>query len=209
MWNCEGYTPRESMQLENGEYRFRIRGVSQERYNSGGYYLKITCDVSGHPGAMPNVLTDNERPRLGTYKANGNPVELNALWKRRMSTKLNGVSYPIQRAAAAIYTPEGARQVRGVIERYMVNAKIIREGLQGLGYRVFGGVDSPYVWLRVTEGVTSWEFFDLLLDKIRVVGTPGSGFGPHGEHFFRLTAFGSRENTVRAVERFGSLTYNG
>lgn len=87
MWNCEGYTPRESMQLENGEYRFRIRGVSQERYNSGGYYLKITCDVSGHPGAVPNVLTYNERPRLGTYKANGNPVEQKDLdrWDRDMT----------------------------------------------------------------------------------------------------------------------------
>ena len=137
--------------------------------------------------------------------ADGKPVELNALWKRRMSTKFNGVSYPIQRAAAAIYTPEGARQVREVIEKYMVNARIIREGLQGLGYRVFGGVDSPYVWLRVPEGVTSWDFFDRLLDRCQVVGTPGSGFGPSGEGYFRLTAFNSEEKTRQAVERLARM----
>ena len=135
----------------------------------------------------------------------GNRVPLNPLWKRRMSTKFNGVSYPIQRAAAAIYTPVGAAQVREVIERYMVNAGIIREGLQRLGYRVFGGVDSPYVWLRVPEGVSSWDFFDLLLDRCQVVGTPGSGFGPSGEGYFRLTAFNTEEKTRQAVERMASL----
>jgi len=135
----------------------------------------------------------------------GNKVELNAMWKRRMATKFNGVSYPIQRAAAAVYTEEGQKQIKEVIDSYMANAKIIRESLVEQGFTVFGGVDAPYIWLKVPEGMTSWEFFDLLLDKCHIVGTPGSGFGPSGEGYFRLTAFNTLEKTKQAMERVSKL----
>ncbi len=135
----------------------------------------------------------------------GEKVSLNDLWKRRMATKFNGVSYPVQVGAAAIYTPEGLKQIKATIAYYMENAKIIREALVAQGMKVFGGVDAPYIWLKVKEGMTSWEFFDLLLTKLHLVGTPGSGFGPSGEGYFRLTAFNTRENTVRATERLKGL----
>ncbi|MBQ7846389.1 MAG: LL-diaminopimelate aminotransferase [Clostridia bacterium] len=135
----------------------------------------------------------------------GNKIELNAMWKRRMATKFNGVSYPIQRAAAAVYTEEGQKQIKEVIDAYMANAKIIRESLAEQGFEVFGGVDAPYIWLKVPDGMTSWEFFDLLLDKCHIVGTPGSGFGPSGEGYFRLTAFNTLEKTKQAMERVSKL----
>jgi LL-diaminopimelate aminotransferase len=135
----------------------------------------------------------------------GEKVSLNGLWKRRMATKFNGVSYPVQVGAAAIYTPEGQKQIKATIAYYMENAKIIREALIAEGMKVFGGVDAPYIWLKVPSGMTSWEFFDLLLTKLHLVGTPGSGFGPSGEGYFRLTAFNTRENTVRATERLKNL----
>lgn len=136
----------------------------------------------------------------------GQRVELNAMWKRRMATKFNGVSYPIQRAAAAVYTPEGQRQIKEVIASYMENARIIREALGAAGFTVYGGQDAPYIWLKVPEGMTSWAFFDKLLDECHIVGTPGSGFGPSGEGYFRLTAFNTLENTRQAMERIGRLT---
>ena len=123
------------------------------------------------------------------------------MWKRRQGTKFNGVSYPVQRAAAAIYTPEGQTQIKAVIDDYLANARIIRDSLIELGFTAFGGVDSPYVWLKVPDGMTSWEFFDELLDKCHIVGTPGAGFGPSGEGYFRLTAFNTLENTKRAMAR--------
>ncbi len=132
-------------------------------------------------------------------------TELNALWARRQATKFNGVSYITQRGAEATFSEEGKRQVRETIDFYHGNADIIYNGLKGLGYEVYGGVDSPYVWLKTPEGLSSWEFFDLLLNEVQVVGTPGAGFGPAGEGYFRLTAFGSRENTRRAVERIAKL----
>lgn len=128
-------------------------------------------------------------------------VSLNKLWDRRQSTKMNGVSYPIQRAAEAVYTDEGQRLIRQNIAYYQQNARIIMAGLKAAGFTVYGGVDSPYVWLKVPEGMTSWQFFDVLLKECAVVGTPGSGFGLHGEGFFRLTAFNTKENTEKAVER--------
>lgn len=132
-------------------------------------------------------------------------AQLNALWQRRIATKSNGVSYPVQRAAAASYTPEGNAQKMENIRYYLENARVIREGLQGAGYRVFGGVDAPYVWLKTPRGMKSWDFFDLLLSEKQVVGTPGEGFGPSGEGYFRLTAFGSHENTLAAVKRMAAL----
>ncbi|MBR4081050.1 MAG: aminotransferase class I/II-fold pyridoxal phosphate-dependent enzyme, partial [Clostridia bacterium] len=112
---------------------------------------------------------------------------------------------PVQRAAAAVYTPEGQAQIKAVIDGYLENAHIIREGLAAQGFTVFGGVDSPYVWLKVPEGMTSWDFFDLLLDRCHIVGTPGSGFGPSGEGYFRLTAFNTLDLTKKAVERMARL----
>lgn len=128
-------------------------------------------------------------------------VSLNKLWDRRQSTKMNGVSYPVQRAAEAVYSEEGRRGVLENIAYYQANAKIMREGLSKAGFEVYGGVNSPYVWLKVPEGLTSWDFFDLLLEKTGVVGTPGSGFGACGEGYFRLTSFNTKENTLKAVER--------
>lgn len=132
-------------------------------------------------------------------------VELNALWARRQATKFNGVSYVTQRGAEAVFSEEGKKQVDENIAYYRKNATVIREGLSTLGYRVYGGVNSPYIWLRTPDGVSSWEFFDLLLNKVQVVGTPGSGFGPAGEGCFRLTAFGDAARTVEAVKRIAAL----
>ena len=128
-------------------------------------------------------------------------VSLWSLWARRHGTKYNGAPYMIQRAGEAVYSQAGQAQIRAQISYYMENAKYIRENLRSAGYTVSGGVNAPYIWLKTPENMTSWEFFDHLLAGANVVGTPGSGFGPGGEHYFRLTAFGSRENTVEAVNR--------
>ena len=133
-------------------------------------------------------------------------TSLNALWARRHGTKFNGAPYIIQRAGEAVYSEEGKQQTKEMVARYMENAKIIVEGLKEAGYKVSGGVNSPYAWLEVPEGMTSWEFFDFLLEKANIVGTPGSGFGPSGEGYFRLTAFGSRENTIEAIRRIKEIS---
>ena len=141
-------------------------------------------------------------PKTLTAKAkDGSRHPLNALWSRRHSTKFNGTAYIVQRGAAAIYTDEGQKQVAANIAYYMENARIIREGLSALGLSVFGGVNAPYIWLKTPNKMTSWSFFDKLLREANVVGTPGAGFGPCGEGYFRLTAFGGREDTEKAVAR--------
>jgi len=132
-------------------------------------------------------------------------VSLNRLWGRRQATKFNGVSYITQRAAQAVYTEAGRRQIMESIAYYRENARVIREGLAGAGIQVFGGVHSPYVWMKTPDDMPSWDFFDLLLTKAHVVGTPGEGFGPAGEGYFRLTAFNTLENTKAAVERIVSV----
>ena len=131
----------------------------------------------------------------------GNPVSLNALWLRRQSTKFNGAPYIVQAGAAAVYSDEGRQQVRGLIDHYMTNAGIIREGMEAAGLAVYGGRNAPYIWVKTPPGMTSWGFFDRLLEDANVVSTPGSGFGPSGEGYLRLTAFGSREQTGEAVDR--------
>ncbi len=131
----------------------------------------------------------------------GEAVQLNKLWNRRQSTKFNGVSYPVQKAAAAVYSEEGWKQVKETIDYYMENARIIREGLQQAGLTVYGGVNAPYIWLKTPQKLSSWDFFDKLLNECYVVGTPGSGFGSSGEGYFRLSAFGDRENIEEAVKR--------
>lgn len=131
-------------------------------------------------------------------------TSINKLWARRQATKFNGVSYVTQRAAEAVYSEQGRQQVQATIDYYLNNAKIITKGLAEAGFTTWGGINSPYVWLKVPEGLDSWAFFDLLLNKVQVVGTPGSGFGPAGEGFFRLTAFNSTEKTLEAVARIKS-----
>ena len=127
------------------------------------------------------------------------------LWARRHGTKYNGAPYIIQKAGEACYSQEGRAQIKEQVAYYLENARYIYDGLKSAGYEVYGGVNAPYIWLRTPGELTSWEFFDQLLEKVNVVGTPGSGFGPHGEHYFRLTAFGSRENTIEAIERIKNL----
>lgn len=134
-----------------------------------------------------------------------NGVALHGLWARRHGTKFNGAPYIIQAAGVAVYSEEGKKQTAEQIAYYMNNAKIIKEGLAAAGYTVSGGVNAPYIWLKTPDNMTSWEFFDYLLNNANVVGTPGSGFGPSGEGYFRLTAFGSYENTLKAVERIKNL----
>ena len=128
-------------------------------------------------------------------------TELNKLWFRRQSTKFNGVSYITQKAAEAVYSPEGQKQIQQNLSFYRENAKLIFEGVKAAGFKAFGGEHSPYVWLQIPQGFTSWSFFDELLAKCNVVGTPGSGFGKMGEGYLRLTGFGSRERTIEAIER--------
>ncbi len=132
-------------------------------------------------------------------------VSLNALWARRHGTKFNGAPYIIQRAGEAVYSEEGKRQTAEQVAYYMNNARVIREGLEAAGYTVSGGINAPYIWLKTPDKMTSWEFFDYLLNEANVVGTPGSGFGPSGEGYFRLTAFGKYENTIEAVDRIKRL----
>jgi LL-diaminopimelate aminotransferase len=132
-------------------------------------------------------------------------VDLHALWNRRHSTKFNGVSYIVQRGAEAVYSPAGRQQVRALIDFYLQNAAILCQGLRDAGQTVYGGTNAPYVWLKTPGGMTSWQFFDHLLSKANVVGTPGSGFGASGEGYFRLSAFNSRANVEEAVARIKQL----
>ena len=144
-------------------------------------------------------------PKALMGDVNGEKISLNRMWQRRSSTKFNGVSFPVQVAAAAVYDEQGWQEVMESIAAYRENARIIREGLEKAGCTVFGGVDSPYVWMKTPNGMKSWDFFDLLLTKAHVVGTPGEGFGPSGEGYFRLTAFNTKEKTIEAVRRIVSV----
>ncbi|MBO5550329.1 MAG: LL-diaminopimelate aminotransferase [Lachnospiraceae bacterium] len=132
-------------------------------------------------------------------------VRLHGLWARRHGTKFNGAPYIQQKAGAAVYTAEGQKEIRALVSYYMENAKTIREALISSGYTVYGGVNAPYIWLKTPDGMKSWDFFDRMLEDANVVGTPGSGFGPSGEGYFRLTAFGTHENTAEAVDRIRKL----
>ena len=138
---------------------------------------------------------------LQGYTKEGKAIRLNKMWNRRQSTKTNGVSYITQRGAEAVYTKEVEAQIKENIKYYMNNTKIIKEGLEKIGFKTFGGENAPYVWLKVPEGKKSWEFFDELLENVGIVGTPGIGFGPSGEGYFRLTGFGTKENTEKAIRK--------
>ncbi len=137
--------------------------------------------------------------------ASGETCSVHSLWSRRQSTKFNNVAYIVQRGAEAVYNPEGREQVRQLVDFYLTNARLLREGLEAVGITVYGGVNAPYVWLKTPGDTTSWDFFDRLLEQGHLVGTPGSGFGASGEGYFRLSAFNSRENIEQAVERFGKV----
>lgn len=139
--------------------------------------------------------------KLMGYLANGSPQAIHPLWNRRHCTKFNGVSYPVQRGAAASFSPEGKQQIEELIRFYMNNARLLREGLIGAGLQVYGGLNAPYVWLKTPGGISSWDFFDQLLHESQIVGTPGSGFGASGEGYFRLSAFSNLENTQEAIRR--------
>lgn len=139
------------------------------------------------------------------YDSHGNPHSLNQFWYRRLTTKFNGVSYPIQVAASAVYSPQGQKEIKELVDYYMKNAAIIRESLTKIGLNVYGGVNSPYIWIKTPGGIDSWDFFDLLLEKAHIVGTPGVGFGPSGEGYLRLTAFNTLENTEEAMDRINKL----
>ena len=141
------------------------------------------------------------------YTKTGEKISLNKLWNRRTTTKFNGVSYVVQRAAEAVYSKEGKTQILENIKYYQENAKIIKDGLKEAGFEVYGGVNSPYIWLKTPNNMKSWDFFDLLLEKANIVGTPGSGFGPTGEGYFRLTAFGTQENSIEAIKRIKEIRW--
>jgi len=133
---------------------------------------------------------------------------LNRMWRRRLAAKSNGVSYPVQRAAEAVFTPEGRRACQENIEYYKNNARVIRNALRDAGLAVYGGVDAPYVWVHAPEGLSSWQFFDFLLERAQVVSAPGEGFGPSGAGYIRLTAFNTAENTREAVRRICGVLKN-
>ena len=144
-------------------------------------------------------------PKDLTFTAScGTKVTLHQMWNRRQSTKFNGASFIVQKGAAAAYSPDGRQQMKGLIDFYMTNARLLKEGLEAVGIAVYGGENAPYVWLKTPNNLSSWDFFDLLLNKGHLVGTPGSGFGASGEGYFRLSAFNSRENVETAIERFRS-----
>jgi LL-diaminopimelate aminotransferase len=163
--------------------------VEFRSFSKNGGFTGVRCGFT----VMPKSLL--------ARTADGGKKALHPLWHRRWSTKANSVSYPVQRGAEAIYTPEGREQVRGLIDHYMSNARILREAAERAGLRVYGGVNAPYIWVSTPPGLTSWQMFDRMLHKLNVVITPGSGFGSCGEGFFRISAFNSRENAEEVARR--------
>ena len=178
-----------------------------------GFRFKSLPRNAGHLAAtLGNLLVFFKGLRLCSLGATVIPkdlksgdVMLHSLWARRHGTKYNGAPYIVQRAGEAVYSEAGKAQLKDQVAYYMNNAKTIKQGLKDAGYNVSGGVNAPYIWLEVPKGMTSWDFFDYLLEKANVVGTPGSGFGPSGEGYFRLTAFGTYENTVAAIKRIKEM----
>ena len=158
-------------------------------FSKNAGFTGVRCAFTVIPKNLKGLSSTNEE------------IELWPLWNRRQSTKFNGVSYVVQKGAEAVYSLEGKQQVRGLIDFYMENAKIMKNKLQNSGYKVYGGDNAPYIWIKVPDQMTSWDFFDFLLQKVSVVGTPGSGFGLAGEGYFRLSAFNSRSNVLDAMER--------
>ncbi|WP_304125655.1 LL-diaminopimelate aminotransferase [Methanosphaera cuniculi] len=167
--------------------------------------FKSYSKVAGFTGTRCAYCVVPEEVTIKNSK--GEDVQLTPLWNRRQSTKFNGVSYPVQKAAEAIYTPEGKKEIQEDLDYYVKNAQLIRQSLEDLGLDVYGGVDSPYIWVKTPNGIDSWEFFDILLNDANVVSTPGAGFGPSGEGYIRLTAFNTYEKTKEAMERIAQLEF--
>ncbi len=158
-------------------------------FSKNAGFTGVRCAFTVIPKNLKGLSSKNEE------------IDLWPLWNRRQSTKFNGVSYVVQKGAEAVYSLEGKKQVKDLIDFYMENAKIMKDKLQNAGYKVYGGDNAPYIWIKVPDQMTSWDFFDFLLQKVSVVGTPGSGFGLSGEGYFRLSAFNSRSNVIDAMER--------
>ena len=167
--------------------------IELRSFSKTGGFTGVRCGFT----VMPKTLLARTE--------SGKKLSLRPLWHRRWSTKANSVSYPVQRGAEALYSPEGRKQVRGLIDHYMGNAKILREGATAAGLKVFGGQNAPYIWVKTPQGVTSWQMFDRMLNELNVVITPGSGFGAQGEGYFRISAFNSRENAQEVARRLGKL----
>ena len=164
------------------------------------------CSLSKTAGFTGTRCGYTVVPRELVFKArDGREMSLHAMWNRRQSTKFNGTSYIIQKGAEAVFSPEGIRQCQENIRYYQQNARMIADTLNHKKIRFFGGIHSPYIWFECPQGMESWEFFDYLLTNAQIVGTPGAGFGENGRNYFRLTAFGSHENTKEAMERFHRL----
>ncbi len=179
--------PRSIYEIEGS----RECAIEMRSFSKRAGFTGVRCAYT----VVPRELTGSS--------ASGERISLNRLWARRQSTKFNSVPYLVQRAAAAVYSPEGSKQTGEQVAYYMENARQIREGLTASGFKVFAGIHAPYIWIRTPDGLSSWEFFDRLLSETHVVGTPGSGFGPSGEGYFRISAFNSRENVSQAIQRIG------
>jgi LL-diaminopimelate aminotransferase len=163
-------------------------------FSKNGGFTGVRCGYTVCPKDLKGTTRD------------GKSIALHGLWSRRWSTKSNGVSYPVQRAAEALYAPEGLKQVQTLIDHYMGNAKILREGCQAIGLDVYGGENAPYVWVACPDGLSSWQMFDRMLEQANVVITPGIGFGSCGEGYFRISAFNSRENVIEVVKRMKAMS---
>ena len=177
--------PRSIFEIEGA----RDCAIEFRSFSKTAGFTGVRCALTIIPKGLMGATSD------------GTQQSIHALWNRRHCTKFNGVSFPVQRAAAAIYTDEGKKQIKELIAFYMNNAKVLREGLTESGFQIYGGVNAPYVWLKTPDGISSWDFFDKLLGESHIVGTPGSGFGAAGEGYFRLSAFNSLENTKEAIAR--------
>src|SRR5207253_9126180 len=177
---------------------FEIAGAREcaielRTFSKNGGFTGVRCGFTVMPKSVPG-RTENDRR-----------LPLHSLWQRRWSTKSNGVSYPVQRGAEALYSSEGRKQVRALIDHYMGNAKILRIAATNAGLEVFGGVNAPYIWVKTPDGLTSWQLFDRMLRQLNVVITPGSGFGAQGEGYFRISAFNSRDNAEEVARRLERL----
>lgn len=187
----EDDVPHSIYEIEGAkEVAIEVRSFSKTAGFTG-----LRCGYTVVPKALKGVYAD------------GSEVSLNALWLRRQTTKFNGASYVVQRGAEALYTPQGREQVAATVAYYMRNAATLRQGLAQAGLEAWGGINAPYIWVRTPSGTSSWEFFDELLHRCHIVVTPGAGFGPSGEGYFRITAFSSHTNTLKAVERLSKMKF--
>jgi LL-diaminopimelate aminotransferase len=186
---CDKGLPRSIYEIPGA----RGCAIEFHSFSKDGGFTGVRCGYT----VVPKELNGRTRE--------GKSVPLHGLWTRRWSTKSNGVSYPVQRAAEALYAPEGRSQIRALIDHYMGNARILREGCRAIGLDVHGGINAPYVWVACPDGLSSWQMFDRMLQDANVVITPGSGFGSCGEGYFRISAFNSRENVEEVVRRMKKL----